>query len=933
MNYKKTYKHREQSTIEIRRFNSGWITYTPVPGMPDGGVPITPSSRRRFKLMEEDSITLSFSLGNVVEFRVGDFIDDKLFGRFVLRERQLPTYNKSTGGWDYQLRFDNEYWLWENHLLMLTAPLANAEGMDEEDGVITPSQSDVGRYKRIESVWCLTAPLNEHVKQILCNLLAAGLAYKNGTNMKPYRARILPTAKKSDEVRFMQYNAMPICTALKRLAEEYECEWWVTYEKETTAGQTDTVGYINFGKCENDNEPLIFRPGDNMEGASASRDLSSYANRLFVFGSDKNVPESYRKKFFLHIDSMETIDVEGVSKVVFWDSGKEGGYPKFDPYEMLLDPGTEKDPLTFGMYASNAVITYSGSQTTSNRVTVSVRATSNVAWHDDYMAGETSEELSWGRVVLGLTELARGSELINLLTCSGSLYLEEYENGQLTNSRQIASDYKIIPWNDQLARGAQVEFNAGKVTLEGGKHYRVRAELDVQGNSSFAFGGVVQAEGTFSYPRGKTFKAKITWNDGVRDEVYDVTFNPAAVLPNAGRVCSFLFDNGVPQGFVVNDAVNEEVELHEYKSITIPLSWYTDEDDDPSSVVGFGERRLKLPLTDPQDPNISYRDGYLQIANLPELERQERVVFAESIYPKCYLRVKAVIPQEDRTEKMELSDGTTYTWQWTAYGLYLEKLDGSDFPFEASYVKTGEKLQAVFLSEMDADAAYNSDPNAQRPQTDGEYLLAGMTFDVSFENIVGQDRKYTILRNEDYGAKLPNDILKPTVGDVLVLIGWDVKAMDDLGLIEDAESNLLAFGKDYLQALQVEGWTFRCEMMSDWPWLLHGGNGLNTAVLRDGQSNIITVEDGEEGHLPLRVKLGRYGWGNDNSETPNKYDLPLEGARVTVEHAALSDGSKTSRVIGYELKLDIPYDSPVYEVGETEAYSRIKQLERKLQKL
>ena len=921
-----TFEHRLSPEATISR----WSATNPNAPVGVVNVPITQQSRRKFKLMQEDSITLVFSLSKPVEFKVGDFCIDELFGTFSLRERQMPTFNKTTSGWDYQLRFDKEYWLWENHIFMLAAPKGNdyietSSETDELDAsatmtVIKPTNgAQQGCYARREAKWSLTAVLAEHATQIVANLLSMSIQIFGRQVM----VRVHSSASKAKEVRYISYDGMGICSAMTAMANEYECEWWVTYE--TTAQSSYAV--VHFGKCEYGEEPLVFRPGGNMEKVTPSRDLSNYANRLFIFGGDKNIPDSYRKKLYLHIDSVEEISVDGVSKTVFWDSGKAAYYPKFDPYEMLLDPGTEKEPQGYEMLTANANVRYSDLPASSSWVTVIVEATKVNAWQDDYVGGATSEELSWGRVVLRVTRLRKASSGINELTCSGALYLDEYENGEVVESKQIATAYNYIPWNDIGERGAQIEFQAGKALLDAGKYYRIRAELDVRGNSFFEIVQGAYAEGTFSYPRGKTFSARITWND----EDYGITFNPAAVLPNAGRVCSFMFDDGVPQGFVQNDAVNEDVELHDYKSITIPLSWYTDETDNPSSVVGFGEKRLRLPST---YNGHSYNDGCLQVEGLHEVERMERTVIANHIYPKCYLRVKTVIPQENRTEKMELSDGTTYTWNWTAYGVYLEKLDGSDFPFESSFVKTGEKLQAVFLSEMDADEAYSS-ANEQRPQNDGEFLLAGMTFDVSFEHL-SSIRTYTILRNEDYGAKLPNDRLKPSVGDLLVLTGWDVKAMDDLGLIEDAETDLLAFGEEYLDALQQDGWTFRCEMMSDWPWLLYGGDGLDTGPLFDSASNPLFARERDTspyGSARLYAHHGRAGWGADNDPDPQYYKLPLEGTRVAVECAALSGRSKTSRVIGYELKLDYPYDSPIYEVGETEAYSRLKQLEKKLQNI
>ena len=129
----------------------------------------------------------------------------------------------------------------------------------------------------------------------------------------------------------------------------------------------------------------------------------------------------------------------------------------------------------------------------------------------------------------------------------------------------------------------------------------------------------------------------------------------------------------------------------------------------------------------------------------------------------------------------------------------------------------------------------------------------------------------------------------PKVGDVLVLTGWNAEAMADLNLVSAAEDQLEVAALEYLEAMQEDGWNFRCSMMS-------GG-----VICPDGTMS-------------------------------NGVFFP-EGVVVDIYHDALTDGHKKSRIIGYELKLDIPEDSPIYEVGETDAYSRIKQLEKKIQKL
>ena len=48
---------------------------------------------------------------------------------------------------------------------------------------------------------------------------------------------------------------------------------------------------------------------------------------------------------------------------------------------------------------------------------------------------------------------------------------------------------------------------------------------------------------------------------------------------------------------------------------------------------------------------------------------------------------------------------------------------------------------------------------------------------------------------------------------------------------------------------------------------------------------------------------------------------------------AYFENGRQSRVIGFEFNLDLAYDSPIYTVGETAAYSRIGELEEKVESL
>ncbi len=327
--------------------------------------------------------------------------------------------------------------------------------------------------------------------------------------------------------------------------------------------------------------------------------------------------------------------------------------------------------------------------------------------------------------------------------------------------------------------------------------------------------------------------------------------------------------------------------------LKVPLSYYTP-DYDTGTLRMVGEKRLHLPLDE-------YPNRYIDTANtqsedttphahslsLNEASQtiEAAVVFNE-VYPRLTLRIKQnSLSQTPKKQKVEHSDGSV-TWEdWTQYTFKAEyNSNGSwvDFPFKLEYMLDGAKLQAVFLAPESAQ--------------ESGFLLAGMTFDVGFTQGYGGSQ-YTIIRNEEYGVLLPNKVLKPTEGDTFVLTGWNPRALDELGIVAAAEQELASKAEEYLDAIQEGQFTFNVRMMSNvfYTWAFGGrgaaSNGLHT------------------------------------------FGLLALGARVTINHAALPGGSKDSRVIGYEYKLDFPNDTPTYIIGETDAYSRLKQIEKQLTKL
>ncbi len=302
----------------------------------------------------------------------------------------------------------------------------------------------------------------------------------------------------------------------------------------------------------------------------------------------------------------------------------------------------------------------------------------------------------------------------------------------------------------------------------------------------------------------------------------------------------------------------------------VPYSHYTTDYDTGGVMSKVGERRLHLGTT----------NRYVQTSGLDHYTKLvEIAVVFEQIIPRLTLKVGAV-STSIKTQETVHDDGSVSRQNWTQYRFTATKADGSAFTFNTKYIMDGNKLRACFTIPSTLGA--------------GGHKLAGMSFDVGFDN---DEQVYTIIRNEDYGAVIPNEYLCPTQGDEFFLTGWNPKAITGLGLVSAAQNELLTAAQAYLEAITDGQFTIRSTLMSN--------------------------------------VLFNYDWGGRGDDTNGikTFGLPDAGTKVTITHAALPDGSKTSRVIGYECKLDIPYDTPTYIVGETDAYSRLKQIEKQLTKL
>lgn len=165
--------------------------------------------------------------------------------------------------------------------------------------------------------------------------------------------------------------------------------------------------------------------------------------------------------------------------------------------------------------------------------------------------------------------------------------------------------------------------------------------------------------------------------------------------------------------------------------------------------------------------------------------------------------------------------------------------------------------------------------------------LMGMEFEVNFKTIE-RVNYFEIVANDTYGRTLPDSVMCPKIGDKFFLFNWDATKITETNLISEAQEALYVRAKNYYKKSMVDNSNFTCVLDSE--------------------------------------KFFNFG----------TYNFHPMGEQVKLINPLFSETDKdgkhyrNSRIIGMELNLDIPYDSPKYIVGEKAAYSRLGQLEDKV---
>lgn len=325
----------------------------------------------------------------------------------------------------------------------------------------------------------------------------------------------------------------------------------------------------------------------------------------------------------------------------------------------------------------------------------------------------------------------------------------------------------------------------------------------------------------------------------------------------------------------------------------------TYKDNSSADITKYGviERRLMLPLESEcseenkkllKENGFGLGNGYIYVLGLNPDQYVDGVTTNDDIYPRNLIKMGNVSSYEkdvedDSTEDKEYVKRTFYrVGDLTIIGNDGEKT--GDMAFRSSYKLSGKKLHVIFksgaLSGMDFECEFNPDgkPEILRDK-DGNPILSDGKEQVNTESQV-----FEIVANEDYGRFLPDGNLRPKAGDTFVLYNWDSSKLG-YTLITSASNELLETSIGNLKKSMIDPTTYTCTMSSDY-----------------------TFNKGK----------GKY------------HGL---GDRVSLYDKGRKFVSRKSRIIGFEAKLDIPYEDIKYIVGEKPSYSNLKALESKIDEI
>lgn len=945
-------------------------------------VHIGKGSTAKFSLGKEDYVTIKFSLDSIVSFAYGDYIDineiseerkgladslamelnaigndyafderirSLLSPRYMIVGATHPSYNTNTGGYDYTLRMEAWYMEWEHIIFrmpyvkrdynesistlnlnpgnavsirietfeikngdVVTFRINDSEGAIVQDNyslgvngawyagipinkdktiifnkdveymslyisgdvitkkstaylVITKGSGDAEIYLN-ECEWSLTDKIENHVKALLYCLRSHGVNINaridfNEVETASERTQNYALVEWSssggdyvishvnnvdnitngetrtdvfieDDTKFIQYNKTKMISAIKSLSKEWDCDWWLEGD------------VLHFGRIESRNVADI-KIGVSASSISSSNSSKDFATRLYVYGGTRNMSPTYRKKLVFSSTNQgnEITDQSKPINVNWFSTRRKNGRSWMSKSTYYAD---NTDGYMWGKYGL-----YFGTGSDYNLIYGS---------------------LNTGRVELGTCKqnwqiqslyVLEGEDVmidIDLNAIKGKIsstdtptrFVESLKlsivnsNGDTVLVENLSTDNSIADYYNPAngIYGRQFEHIRKIYTAESSGSIRI--DVSSTGNFLLSYKLVASVTNEFN-----TALAKVVYEDGTSE---DIEINPSGYAyyeANAKRVVSREYH---PQG--------TKYTMEGLSWRKVPSNYYEGEFDNSSVLNKVSDIRLRMPAKDYVDIPIG--------RELTDDEIIEDVVILDDVYPHRGDTVSECKTYTYQETMIDAVTGEERKEDWNAYIIKGELLSRD---FSNDYVLEGEDLMINFktgkLAGMTFVVEYNKahafEPSQPEKMPDGTRNPEAQWFE--------------IIKNEDYGIRLPNDVLRPEPGDTFVLFGYDTSFMANT-LINDAEEELLRRATLEAQKQIHNQSTYDITILPSW---------------LDGNDRWFRVGDSM-----------RFDTGN--------YFVPV----------------RSERIIGYEVKMDIPIDHPKFVVGESPAYSRLTSIESKI---
>ena len=624
-------------------------------------IPVGSGSTYTWKKQEEEYITVNFSSESVLALKKGFYANIESLGRFEVVDLPTPTKASKDIGYEYELRLDRPWYKFKNRIIFFRR----------------------GSVNGMEAKWSLTDTLQAHAGILTDNLANIGYTYAG----KEYLVYIHDDVEKRNEAKLIAYDSTTLLSALDKIAEAFETEWWIT---ENT---------IHFGRCEQ-GQTITLEQGKELNGLSRSEDSEEHGTRLYAFGSSRNLNQNYRRK----LKNPFTIDgfhrLYG-TKVRFTTNKPKNFFSEKRRIKITSNSKYEEQTFTFKVV--------SGSYT-------------NPA------AGQT---VSWNNPVFEI-------EVGSMVDAIG------FQNG--TGVQFIIGDETDGQTDDSKTTMVKVERDS----------YPIFSFKDLQ-----------------LQKKAITKNSTITLADNTTTGIEFIGIaSDGTNNVNDGRDCYALTDKNKKL-----TGSSQQVTLA-HLAMAYINKLYTEPIDGQSEVAiqGVSDTILQLPIGTPyidSDPNLAPED----ITDI--------VKTYEDIYPRALLTITEVTEIPAKTTDTDTGN-VTY---WTAYRFKAKLQDGSPFVFDSIYETQEENKPLSIHFESGT--------------------LNGMDFEVHFNPDADTDDNqiFEITRNDTYTLELPNETMKPAVGDTLYMYNMDITFIDD-ELVEAAENELKAEAEKDMQKMKVDNGTY-----------------------------------------------------------------------------------------------------------------------------